>query len=170
MSKKYKPFDGSDESFELKIDSNANIKKIGEVLTACYDKDQPERVYYAKHCEIPPESVEDGQATYNLENLYSISMLWPALAQELFYGFPTLVEVNDGEAAVVDQKKKEKLIRSQVMAGRDDFLGTFGVTSYEASSLLSELAGGLNFPSINRILDGGLPPREEDFDSTKETS
>lgn len=168
---KYKPFDGSDEAFQLRVASNANIKAICSVFVQCHQKDDAERLYYATHGEMEPERYdEDGSAVYTFSNIYDIRTMWPALAQALFYDFPAIVEVKDGTAKIVAQEKHDKLIRSEVMRGRDDFLAGFGLNPYEARNLLTMLSSDLSFPTINRLMNPDETPGSAKPDSNTETT
>lgn len=159
----YQPFAGYEETYKLHIDSNEHIRAVCSVMAYCGDKDQPERLYYATQGEIAPDHYDDESAVYELDNIYTIKTLWPALAQALFMGFPKIVEVKAStgsasrEAVIVDEEKHNHLVRGEVMRARDDFLGKFGMTAFEAHNLLSGLTGNLSFPTINRMLHPEIP-------------
>src|SRR5690554_5470920 len=92
----YQIFDGDDQTFELVVTSNANIRKVCQVLTQAAHLSFEERVYYAQQGDIPPESIDaEGRASYTFENRYDAATVWPALAERLFYDFPVLTGIND---------------------------------------------------------------------------
>lgn len=163
---KYQLFDGKDEKFNLVVASNKRIRKVCEVLTQCRTFDNDSRVYYAKHGDISPQEQGDGDLTYSFKNRYDNVTVWPALAEVLFYDFPSLVELEeDGSAFIPDENKEQfdNLIRSEVMRGRDDFLGKFGVTAPEVNNLLKSLANAqipLNISDLDQVLQNATADRK----------
>lgn len=146
---KYQIFDDKEaEHYQLVVASNGNIRKVCRVLTECHTLTQQQRVYYAKHGDIQPEIQEDEKtgdksAVYTFKEKYDDVTVWAALAEVLFMDGPSLLNYDEDNNAYVPEEKQEQfdnLIRSQVMAGRDDFLQKFGVTAPEVNDLLKSLA------------------------------
>lgn len=136
--KTYTIFDGSEEMFTPKTETNANIRAILSIPTQAAFKSDEERLYYAQEGDIPPAKFDaDGTPHYSLANIYMQGSYWPALAQALFYGCPDIVSVKKGVVKVVNKELYDSLNRAEVRKAFNFFLGSFGATPYEVRSLLN---------------------------------
>lgn len=138
MQKKYMIFDDADQNdYALRVTSNKNIKAVLKIVTENSELTFEERLKYARETgEVPYKKsddgeivLRDGQPVVEFTNVYiNQSHYWAALAQALFLGCPQLVKLNDdGDPEFVDEALNDKLIRSQVQQGIDDFLQSFGL-------------------------------------------
>ncbi|MEX1120855.1 MAG: hypothetical protein WED82_01890 [Balneolales bacterium] len=146
----YTLFDQDDREFTPVVTSNANIKRVCGILTQCSFKSHQERVYYAQLGDIAPGTDEDGTLVYNFTEVFSTkAVASAAIAQSLFYDFPTLIKTTDKGHSVLDKELYAQLIRSEVWRAFEDWLGKFGENPFEVTSFLNTLASN---PSLTTII------------------
>lgn len=155
-------FDDADENeYQLRITSNKNIKAVLNVVIENSELTFEERLKYAREVgELPYKKSDDGEViqrdgspVVEFTNTYiNQSHYWAALAQALFLGCPDLVQINDaGDPEIVNQDMNDKLIRSQVHQGLDDFLQSFGLKAPTRGDFFELFQIDQNAP--NQILD-----------------
>jgi hypothetical protein len=147
----YQIFDGNDREFSTVLTSNANIRRVCEILTQCSFKSHAERVHYAELGDIPPEQEEDGTLVYDFTNVYtSKAIACAAIAEQLFFDAPPLLHRPTGSTPVPGPSELyDALIRSEVWRAFEDWLGKFGENPFEVTALLNTLAAN---PSLTTII------------------
>lgn len=139
----YNLFDGDDKTFTSVRETNANIREVCRPHTQATFKSDSERLYYAQLGDIPPTRYDEGgEPVYVFDNVWMHGTLWAAVAQQLFYDFPTIVKIKKGKPVVVNSDLFDNLDRGEVRRAFSDFLGKFETTPFGVKSLLDLLDSG----------------------------